>query len=85
MSNAVNPGWDPTRMGGHNAPDDINVGAHTQAWLATSDEADTGTGGYWYHGKTAPPAPAVHDVKFLDHLLQTIAQLTGEPFRRTES
>jgi NAD(P)-dependent dehydrogenase (short-subunit alcohol dehydrogenase family) len=28
LSNAVDPGWVPTRMGGPNAPDDLDLGHH---------------------------------------------------------
>ena len=38
LSNAVTPGWVPTKMGGAGAPDDISQAHLTQAWLATSDE-----------------------------------------------
>lgn len=31
-SNAVDPGWVPTRMGGPNAPDDLELGHQTQGW-----------------------------------------------------
>jgi NAD(P)-dependent dehydrogenase (short-subunit alcohol dehydrogenase family) len=34
-SNAVDPGWVPTRMGGPGAPDDLRLGHLTQEWLAT--------------------------------------------------
>jgi NAD(P)-dependent dehydrogenase (short-subunit alcohol dehydrogenase family) len=37
-SNAVDPGWVPTRMGGPGAPDDLEEGHRTQTWLATSDD-----------------------------------------------
>jgi NAD(P)-dependent dehydrogenase (short-subunit alcohol dehydrogenase family) len=36
LSNAVTPGWVPTKMGGAGAPDDIDQAHLTQAWLATS-------------------------------------------------
>ena len=48
-SNAVDPGWVPTRMGGPHATDDLALGHDTQVWLATSDDpaaappASTGT------------------------------------------
>ena len=35
-SNALEPGWVPTKMGGPSAPDDLHQGCITQAWLATS-------------------------------------------------
>jgi NAD(P)-dependent dehydrogenase (short-subunit alcohol dehydrogenase family) len=47
-SNAVDPGWVPTKMGGPGAPDDLRVGHLTREWLATRDNprpapaADTG-------------------------------------------
>ncbi|HSS94983.1 MAG TPA: SDR family NAD(P)-dependent oxidoreductase, partial [Candidatus Dormibacteraeota bacterium] len=34
LSNAVDPGWVATRMGGPGAPDDLQRGSETQAWLA---------------------------------------------------
>ncbi|HEY1180097.1 MAG TPA: short-chain dehydrogenase, partial [Phytomonospora sp.] len=36
LSNAVDPGWVPTRMGGPGAPDDLELGHRTQEWLAAS-------------------------------------------------
>ena len=42
-SNAVDPGWVPTRMGGPHATDDLALGHDTQVWLATSDEPATAT------------------------------------------
>ncbi len=38
ISNAVDPGWVPTRMGGPGAPDDLEQGHLTQTWLAVSDD-----------------------------------------------
>src|SRR4029453_13680770 len=40
MSNAVDPGWVPTRMGGAGAPDDLRLGHLTQEWLAPSPRAN---------------------------------------------
>ena len=36
LSNAVDPGWVRTRMGGESAPVDIHTGQRTQSWLAVS-------------------------------------------------
>ena len=56
FSNAVDPGWVPTRMGGPRAPDDLRLGHLTQEWLATSEDPDARTsGGYWYHQRRASP------------------------------
>ncbi|MCU7826875.1 SDR family NAD(P)-dependent oxidoreductase [Kitasatospora sp. DSM 101779] len=77
-SNAVDPGWVPTRMGGPGAPDDLELGHLTQEWLATSDEPEAlTTGGYWYHRELRPPHPAVHDEAFQDRLLAALAEETG--------
>jgi NAD(P)-dependent dehydrogenase (short-subunit alcohol dehydrogenase family) len=80
LSNAVDPGWVPTRMGGPGAPDDLRLGHVTQEWLATSDEPDARTsGGYWHHLRRMDPHPAVHDVRFQDELLDVLARYTGTP------
>ncbi|WP_423465309.1 SDR family NAD(P)-dependent oxidoreductase [Promicromonospora sp. MS192] len=79
-SNAVDPGWVPTRMGGAGAPDDLELGHRTQEWLATSDDAEAlTTGGYWYHQEREEPHPAVPDVAFQDRLLAALARETGTP------
>jgi NAD(P)-dependent dehydrogenase (short-subunit alcohol dehydrogenase family) len=77
-SNAVDPGWVPTRMGGPGAPDDLEQGHATQAWLAVSDQPEAlVTGRYWYHRRTEPPAAAVDDPAFQDAVLAELGRLTG--------
>jgi NAD(P)-dependent dehydrogenase (short-subunit alcohol dehydrogenase family) len=77
-SNALEPGWVPTRMGGPAAPDDLSLAPVTQAWLAVGDEpAATVTGGYFYHQRPREVAPAVRDAAFRDELLGYCAALTG--------
>jgi NAD(P)-dependent dehydrogenase (short-subunit alcohol dehydrogenase family) len=77
-SNAVDPGWVPTRMGGPGAPDDLDLGHETQEWLATSDDPQALTsGGYWYHRQRREPHHAVNDQTLQDDLLQVLAQETG--------
>ena len=77
FSNAVDPGWVPTKMGGPGAPDDLRLGHLTQVWLATSDDPQACTsGGYWYHQRRAEPAPSVHDQRFQDQLLEELAHFT---------
>jgi NAD(P)-dependent dehydrogenase (short-subunit alcohol dehydrogenase family) len=79
LSNAVDPGWVPTKMGGAGAPDDLRLGHLTQEWLATSDDAQARTsGGYWHHQRRAEPAPAVNDQRFQAQLLEAMAGFTGE-------
>lgn len=78
LSNAVDPGWVPTRMGGRGAPDDLDLGHQTQEWLATSNDSDALTsGGYWYHRAGRQPHPATHGTSFQDRLLHTLAEETG--------
>jgi NAD(P)-dependent dehydrogenase (short-subunit alcohol dehydrogenase family) len=85
VSNAVNPGWVPTRMGGPGAPDDLRLGHLTQEWLATSDEPEALTsGGYWHHQRRAEAASAVHDRQFQDDLLEALAVFTATPLPRHE-
>jgi hypothetical protein len=80
FSNAVDPGWVPTRMGGAGAPDDLRLGHVTQEWLATSDDPQARTsGGYWHHQRRAEPAPSVHDQRFQDELLEALACFTATP------
>ncbi|HET6794942.1 MAG TPA: SDR family NAD(P)-dependent oxidoreductase [Acidimicrobiales bacterium] len=74
---AVNPGWVPTRMGGPGAPDDLELGHRTQAWLAVTDDPGTVEPGYWYHQRRQPPAPAALDHGFQDALVDRLAGLTG--------
>ena len=38
FSNALEPGWVPTKMGGPGAPDDMDAAHRTQVWLAVSDD-----------------------------------------------
>jgi NAD(P)-dependent dehydrogenase (short-subunit alcohol dehydrogenase family) len=82
LSNAVDPGWVPTRMGGSGAPDDLRLGHLTQEWLATSDDAAAQvSGGYWHHQRRSDPAPGARDERFQDDLLAALAELTGVPLR----
>lgn len=77
-SNAVDPGWVPTKMGGPGAPDDLRLGHLTQEWLATSDDPDTrSSGGYWHHQRRTEPHPAVGNQQFQDRLLGELARFTG--------
>jgi hypothetical protein len=46
----------------------------------TSDDPEARTsGGYWYHQRRAEPAPAVHDQRFQDELLESLARFTATP------
>jgi NAD(P)-dependent dehydrogenase (short-subunit alcohol dehydrogenase family) len=78
LSNAVDPGWVPTKMGGPGAPDDLTEGHLTQTWLAVSDDAAAVvSGGYWHHRKQRQPAADALDPDFQDRLMTELASLTG--------
>lgn len=78
LSNAVDPGWVPTKMGGPGAPDDFDEGYRTQTWLAVSDDpAAMVSGRFWHHRRPRAPAGAVSDERFQDELAARLAELTG--------
>jgi NAD(P)-dependent dehydrogenase (short-subunit alcohol dehydrogenase family) len=80
LSNAVTPGWVPTKMGGAGAPDDLAQGALTQAWLAVSDEpAALVSGGYFFHKQPQQPHPAARSREVQDALTDYCARLSGTP------
>jgi NAD(P)-dependent dehydrogenase (short-subunit alcohol dehydrogenase family) len=77
-SNALEPGWVATRMGGPGAPDDMDKAHLTQAWLAADDHPEARvTGKYFYHLKRMKPNPQAHDVVLQDHLLAICAEISG--------
>jgi NAD(P)-dependent dehydrogenase (short-subunit alcohol dehydrogenase family) len=78
LSNAVDPGWVATKMGGAGAPDDFEMGYLTQTWLAVSDEpAAIVSGRYWHHRRPQVPARHVSDARFQEELSTKLAELTG--------
>jgi NAD(P)-dependent dehydrogenase (short-subunit alcohol dehydrogenase family) len=78
LSNSVDPGWVPTKMGGAGAPDDLREGHLTQSWLAVSDDpAASVSGRYWYHRRQQTPAAGVNKPDFQDRLIATLGELTG--------
>jgi NAD(P)-dependent dehydrogenase (short-subunit alcohol dehydrogenase family) len=80
ISNAVDPGWIRTRMGGDHAPGDPRDGADTPVWLATSDEAAATGSGRYLHGRRERRAnPAAYDLAVQDGLLAACARLSGTP------
>jgi NAD(P)-dependent dehydrogenase (short-subunit alcohol dehydrogenase family) len=82
LSNAVDPGWVPTKMGGAGAADDLEQGHRTQTWLAVSnDAAATVSGGYWYHRQPQTPASEAGEPAFQDQLMDQLATLTGVALR----
>ncbi len=82
LSNALEPGWVPTKMGGAGAPDDLDEGHRTQVWLAVSDDpAATVTGGYFYHMRPRKPNPAARDIERQEELLDACKGFSGVALR----
>ena len=78
LSNAVDPGWVPTKMGGPGAPDDLEQGHLTQTWLAVSDDsAATVSGRYWHHRRPQTSANEATNAVFQDQLSVKLSELTG--------
>jgi len=78
FSNAIEPGWVATKMGGPGAPDDLDAAHRTQVWLATSDEpAAKVTGEYFYHLRLRPPLAATRDPERQERLLKACKGFSG--------
>jgi NAD(P)-dependent dehydrogenase (short-subunit alcohol dehydrogenase family) len=80
-SNAVDPGWVPTKMGGSGAPDDLQKGYETQSWLAVSDDEEVKVSGhYFFHQKQKRYNPEADDLSLRDQLLDACERITGISF-----
>ena len=78
LTNAVDPGWVRTRMGGRSAPVNLDTGQRTQSWLAVSDDPRAMvTGGYWHNLAQHEPASEVTNIAFQDRLQSRLHELTG--------
>ena len=65
-------------MGGSGAPDDLDQGYRTQAWLAVSDDPEARvTGGYFYHQRPRDVNPAARDPELQDRLLADCHEVSG--------
>ena len=80
-SNAVDPGWVPTKMGGKGAPDDLKKGYETQVWLAISNDAAAKvSGNYFHHQKVTHHNPEADDVSAQERFLTLCEEVTGVSF-----
>lgn len=81
LSNTVNPGWVPTKMGGPGAPDDLEKGYQTQVWLAASDDKNARvSGGYFHHKRAARYLPAADDIAIQEKFLALCEQISDIRF-----
>jgi NAD(P)-dependent dehydrogenase (short-subunit alcohol dehydrogenase family) len=78
FSNALEPGWVATKMGGAGATDDLDQGHRTQVWLAVSDEADARvTGEYFFHLKRRSVLSAARDEERQEKLIEACRRFSG--------
>ena len=81
LSNALEPGWVSTKMGGPGATDNLDAGHRTQVWLAVSDDkAATVTGEYFYHMRLRAPVPATREVELQEKLIEACHGFSGVSF-----
>ena len=81
LSNALEPGWVATKLGGPRATGDLDAAHRTQAWLAVSDDpAATVSGGYFYHMHPRKPNAAAHEIDRQERLLAECERLSGVRF-----
>jgi len=77
-SNAVDPGWVPTKMGGPGAPDNLEKGFQTQAWLAVSDDNEAKVSGrYFYHKKEKYSLHEAADINVQEKFLAFCEKISG--------
>ena len=79
QSNALDPGWVATKMGGSSATGDLERAVETYVMLAEGEEEDAKkTGRYFRPGKQeSQPEKEVDDEKLQDQLLSVCEQISG--------
>ncbi|KAI1389004.1 NAD(P)-binding protein [Hypoxylon trugodes] len=86
-SNALNPGWVPTKMGGSGAPDDINASIETYVMLAEGSGVSEGkTGKFWYQSREARSGGSGRETSYTtkadeaarqDKLIEILEKISG--------
>ena len=65
-------------MGGSSAPDSLEKGYETQAWLAVSNDQKAKVSGcYFYHKRQKPSLPEAGDVIVQERFLDLCEQASG--------
>jgi NAD(P)-dependent dehydrogenase (short-subunit alcohol dehydrogenase family) len=81
LSNAVDPGWAATKMGGRGAPISVEEGSRTQVWLAVSrDKEALVSGRYFSRQQPRSYHPAAADPVVQEKYLSECARLSGVVF-----
>jgi NAD(P)-dependent dehydrogenase (short-subunit alcohol dehydrogenase family) len=79
-SNAIDPGWVATKMGGPGAPGNLEEGYKTQCWLAVSDDKQALVSGqYFYHKSPKNFLNAASSKQTQDDFLEACLKITGVP------
>lgn len=80
-TNALHPGWVPTKMGGKGAPDDLQKGYETQVWLTVSNEKEALVSGeYFFHKKLKRYHIDADNVMLQNKLIALCEEITGVGF-----
>ncbi len=78
FSNALEPGWVPTKMGGPTAPDPLDLAHRTQVWLAAGDDpAANQSGEYFFHQQRQAPLAATRDPAKQEILIKACEAISG--------
>ena len=81
LSNAVDPGWAATKMGGLGAPVSVEEGAWTQVWLAVSQDKEALVSGrYFSHLQPQNFHPAAADPAVQEKYLTECSRLSSVVF-----
>lgn len=81
LSNAVDPGWAATKLGGRGAPVSVEEGSRTQVWLAAGQEKEALVSGkYFSHLQQRSCHPAAADPAVQDRYLSECGRLSGIAF-----
>lgn len=81
-SNALDPGWVKTKMGGRGAPGSVqsSVKTYVDLALAQGNVKEGDTGEYWVSGRLRTPNDAVNDQLRQETLLKACEEVTGVKF-----
>lgn len=84
FSNAVDPGWVPTRMGGAGAPDDLEAGVVTQVALASAETGPLGalSGEFLHHKKVVSPQASTRDIRLQESVLRLCRESSAVDIER---
>jgi NAD(P)-dependent dehydrogenase (short-subunit alcohol dehydrogenase family) len=78
ISDAVEPGWIATKMGGSGAPGTLEEGVQTQLWLLRSGAPEAQQSGQLFsHCAPTPANPRAHDAALQEELLDVCQRVSG--------